>query len=69
MAARSPIVAFQNPSVVHIGPRQQNNTPATVNQYLTVIDDDDPSTEHTYEYIDTITPQPPAGENPVGKYS
>jgi hypothetical protein len=69
LAARSATVAVQNSSDIHIGPRQQNNTPVTVNQHLTVIDEVLSLAGNTYQYIDTITPQPPEGADPVGKYT
>jgi hypothetical protein len=61
VAAGSSTVAFQNSSDIHVGPRHQNNTPVSVNEYVTVINDD-------YGYTD-ITPQQPESANPVGKYS
>jgi hypothetical protein len=61
LAARSTTVDFENSSDVHIGPRHQNTTPVTVNQYVTVVND-------IYDYPD-ITPQPPERANPVGKYT
>jgi hypothetical protein len=67
LAARSPTVAFNNSSDAHIDPLHQNNAPVTVNQYITVIDEVEPFAGNTYQYIDAITPQPPEGENRVGK--
>jgi hypothetical protein len=69
MAAGSPTDIFQNSSDVHIGPRHQNNTQVTVNQYVRLIDDVEPLAGNTCQNADTITPHPPEGANRVGKYS
>jgi hypothetical protein len=71
LKAQSPEDVIENLSDNLTGPHLQDNGPVTVKHDVTVKAKDDVEAlpENLYQNTDTITPQPPEGVNPKGKYT